>query len=286
MKPFYGIDRTVNKNSPYHEGDSFIAATVSDFTRQSYDRTAEAATAQAERAKLFLPLRWIKTGCGWIAALIALGVARSLGRVTLLDAYENAPSLFWAFGICAAVWLVLTLLGGRKTKTVTAEEHFTQSVRRLESEIDRIHRELGVPENAKEVDVIQLTHRWKDGKLKINTRGMETTPYTNISMRVFRREDQLCFVDLEHRYELPLGGLRCLRKVKKPLLIQGWTKDEPINAEYYKPYRLSMDAYGRIRTRAYGLLELTHEGLDWAVWLPPYEINYISALTGLPVTEE
>ena len=285
MKPFYGIDRTVNKKSPYHEGECFIAATVSDMTRQSYDRALQGATTHVERAKLPWLLRGIKGFTGCTAALIFLGTVRALRNVTLAEAYENAPGLFWACGICAAIWAVLALLGRRKTNVVTGQEDFAMAMRRLDGEIDRIRRELAVPDNAKDVDVVQLAHRWKDGKVKICTRGTETTPYTNVSMPVFRREDMLCFADLEHRYDLPIAELRCLKKVKKPLIIQDWTKEEPINSEFYKPYKLSMDQYNRVHTRAYGLLELTHEGTDWVVWLPPYELNYISALTGLPITE-
>lgn len=286
MKPFYGIDRTVNKNNPHYEGECFIAATVSDLTRQSYERALQGAVTHVEGAKLPLVLRGIKGFCGCVAALIFIGVLRSLGNVSLAEGYANAPGLHWACGVCGLVWAVLALLSRRKSKTVTAQEDFTQAMRRLEGEISRIRMELGVPENAKDVDVVRVAHRWKDGKLKISTKGSETTPYANISMPVYRREDQLCFADLENRYELPISAMTALRRVKKPLVIQDWNKDEPINSEFYKPYKLSMDNYSRVHTKAYGLLELHHNGVDWAVWLPPYELNYISALTGLPITEE
>lgn len=286
MKPFYGIDRTTDKKNTTPEGACFIAATVSDLTRQSYERALSTAAEKLDNAQIPGLLRGAKTLCGWTAALIALGVLRALGNVTIAEAYDNAPFLFWAFGGCAAMWLVLVLLNHRKMKTVTTGEDFTMSARRLESEIDRVLRELQVPENAKEVDVVQVNHRWKDGKLKQNTQGMETTPYTNVPMRVFRREDALCLASTINRFELPIAQLRCLRRVKKPLIIQGWNKEEPINAEFYKPYKLTMDNYERVHTKAYGLLELCHEGVEWAVWLPSYELNYISALTGLPITDE
>ena len=286
MKPFYGIDRTILKKSTFHEGECFIAATVSDLTRQNHERALTHANQLVEQAQLPQGLRLAKTICGWVAAMIAVGVARSLGNVTLSQGYENAPALFWAFGICAAVWAVLAFQGVVKKKKVTEEVDFDRELHRLEGQVDRVFRELGAPENAKEVDVVQLTYRWKNGKLKIHTQGMETTPYTNIPRRVFRREEMLCLADATNRYELPIAEMCCLRLVKKPLVIQGWNKDEPGDAPFYKPYKLAYDGYGRIRTRSYGLLELTHEGEDWAVWLPPYELNYISALTGLPVTEE
>ena len=286
MKPFYGIDRTTLKKNTFHEGDCFIAATVSDMTRQSYERALQSAAKELEATKLNPLLRGLKTVCSWITLIVFLSTIRALRNVTIAEAFENAPFIFWLMGGCSIVWLVLTILTNRKAKTVMAGEDFNMSTRRLESEIDRVFRELQVPEDAKQVDVVQLTYRWKNGTVKISTTGSETTPYTNVSLRVFRREDVLCLADLENRYELPISAMRRLKMVKKPLVIQGWNKEEKLNDPFYKPYKLTMDNYERVHTKSYGLLELSHDGVDWALWLPPYELNYISALTGLPITEE
>lgn len=286
MKPFYGIDRTTLKKNTFHEGDCFIAATVSDMTRQSYERALQSAAKELEATKLNPVLRGLKTVCSWITLFGFLSTIRALRNVTIAEAFENAPFIFWLMGGCGVVWLVLTILTNRKAKNVMEGEGFGQSTRRLEGEIDRVFRELQVPEDAKQVDVVQLTYRWKNGTVKISTTGSETTPYTNVSLRVFRREDVLCLADLENRYELPISAMRRLKMVKKPLVIQGWNKEEKLNDPFYKPYKLTMDNYERVHTKSYGLLELSHDGVDWALWLPPYELNYISALTGLPITEE
>ena len=286
MKPLYGIDRTTLKKNTFHEGDCFIAATVSDMTRQSYERALQSAAKELEATKLNPLLRGLKTVCSWITLIVFLSTIRALRNVTIAEAFENAPFIFWLMGGCGIVWLVLTILTNRKAKTVMAGEDFNMSTRRLEGEIDRVFRELQVPEDAKQVDVVQLTYRWKNGTVKISTTGSETTPYTNVSLRVFRREDVLCLADLENRYELPISAMRRLKMVKKPLVIQGWNKEEKLNDPFYKPYKLTMDNYERVHTKSYGLLELNHDGVDWALWLPPYELNYISALTGLPITEE
>ena len=286
MKPFYGIDRTTLKKNTFHEGDCFIAATVSDMTRQSYERALQSAAKELEATKLNPLLRGLKTVCSWITLFGFLSTIRALRNVTIAEAFENAPFIFWLMGGCGIVWLVLTYLTNRKAKNVMAGEDFNMSTRRLEGEIDRVLRELQVPEDAKQVDVVQLTYRWKNGTVKISTTGSETSPYTNVSLRVFRREDVLCLADLENRYELPISAMRRLKLVKKPLVIQGWNKEEKLNDPFYKPYKLTMDNYERVHTKSYGLLELNHDGVDWALWLPPYELNYISALTGLPITEE
>ena len=286
MKPFYGIDRTENKKNTFHEGDCFIAASTSRAVRSAMERAAEGAAVQLRKSKLPAPLGWARTVCGWAAVLLLFSIVRALRNVTLLEGYENAPAIFWLMGICAAVWLVLTAIGAVIRKNVQATEDFTVAVKRAEDQVDAAFRELGVPADAKDVDVIAISHRWKNGKLKPVAYGLETSERTTEPFKVYRREDRLCFATPEKRYEFRLSELEVLRSVKKHLYSKGWNKEEEFNEGFYKPYKLTMDDYRRIHMRSYGLLELEHEGVRWAIWLPPYELNYISALTGLKIVEE
>lgn len=286
MKPFYGIDRTENKKNTTHEGDCFIAASTSRVVSSAMERAAEGAAVQLRRSKLPSPLGGIRTVCGWIAALALFGIVRALRNVTLIEGYENAPAVFWILGICAAVWLVLAAIGGVIRKNVQSTEDFTVAVKRVEDQVDAAFRELGVPGDAKDVDVIAISHRWKNGKLKPVAYGLETSERTNEPFKVFLREDKLCFANTEHRYEFDRSALQVLRSVKKHLYSKGWNKDVDYDEGFYKPYKLTVDNYNRIHMRSYGLLELKHEGVRWAIWLPPYELNYISALTGLKIVEE
>lgn len=286
MKPFYGIDRTENRKNTFREGDCFIAASTSRAVSSAMERAAEGAAVQLRRSKLPFPLSGIRTVCGWAAALLLFSIIRALRNVTLLEGYENAPFLFWLTGICGAVWLVLTIIGTVIRKNVQATEDFTVAVKRMEDQVDAAFRELGVPADAKDVDVIAISHRWKNGKLKPVAYGLETSERTTEPFKVFLREDRLCFATPENRYEFRLSELQVLRSVKKHIYSKGWNKEEAYDEGFYKPYKLTVDNYGRIHMRSYGLLELEHEGIRWAIWLPPYELNYISALTGLKIVEE
>ena len=286
MKPFYGIDRTENRKNTFREGDCFIAASTSRAVSSAMERAAEGAAVQLRKSKLPFPLGGIRTVCGWAAALLLFSIIRALRNVTLLEGYENAPFLFWLTGICGAVWLVLTVIGAVIRKNVQATEDFTVAVKRVEDQVDAAFRELGVPQDAKDVDVIAISHRWKNGKLKPAAYGLETSERTTEPFKVFLREDRLCFATPEHRYEFRLSELQVLRSVKKHIYSKGWNKEEDYDEGFYKPYKLTVDNYGRIHMRSYGLLELEHEGIRWAIWLPPYELNYISALMGLKIVEE
>ena len=94
MKPFYGIDRTTLKKNTFHEGDCFIAATVSDMTRQSYVRALQSAAKELEATKLNPVLRGLKTVCSWITLIVFLSTIRALRNVTIAEAFENAPFIF------------------------------------------------------------------------------------------------------------------------------------------------------------------------------------------------
>ena len=286
MKPFYGIDRTENKKNTIREGGCFIAAGISGITGSVVEQAAKSADGQNTRAGLPKPLGFVRNSCGFLAFILFFSLIRSARKVTFAQACENAPWVFWILGVCAAVWAVLSVIAAVIGKNVRATDEYAMAQRRLEGALQSAYRELGVPQDAKDVDVIAISHKWKNGKMKPVAYGLEISERYNISFKVFRREDKLCLVDLEHRYELPLSELRCLRSVKKHIYSKGWNKAEQYDVGYYKPYKLTTDNYGRIHMNRYGLLELHHNGEDWAVWLPPYELNYISALTGLPITQE
>lgn len=285
MKPFYGIDRTTVKNNSFHEGGCFIAASVSNVVSGALEKAARESVMADDRAKLPLPLGCLHQGAGVFALLLFGGVIRGVSTVTFAQAYANAPWIFWLLGISAAVWLVLTIAARMVRKKAEGTGEFGIAKKRLDSAVDAAFRELGVPQNVKDVDIICIRFKWKDGKMKPVANGVEISEYTSEPFKVWMREDTLCLANVEHRYEISRQELKCLRVVKKHLYFQGWNKPEAPNQGFYKPYKLTVDKYERIHMKRYGILELEHEGEGWAIWLPPYELNYISALTGLEITE-
>ncbi len=285
MKPFYGIDRTVDKKNTEHLGACFLAAEVSAVQKAQLEQAATELETLERRAGLPGWLNTARNLLGLVTALLFLGLLRGLGNVTLEKALENAPVLFWLLGIFAAVWVVLTAIHWRIRKSVLATEAAGLTENRWARVLENSWLELGVPGEAKDVDVLCRRHKWKNGKLKAATRGLEASENSPEAFRVFVREGQLCFARPEGLYAFPIRELNTLRRVKKHLMMTGWNKDEALDEGFYKPYKLTRDGDGRIHMRAYGLLELRHQGEDWAVWLPGYELNYIAALTGLPITE-
>ncbi len=285
MKYFYGIDRTTDKKNDTHLGEAFLAARISPAQQSQLERTVTEVVELEERSGLPGGLDLLRTILGTLALVVFVGIVRGLSNVTISKAYENAPWLFWLLGICAAAWAVLTLIHRRIRKKVLDTGDADRTERRMEAVLANSWTELGVPADAKEVDVICFRHKWKGDTPKAATRGMETCENTAEVFRVYRKEDTLCFANAEARYEFDLPALKALRKVKKHIVVAEWNKEEPFDKGFYKPYKLTADNYGRIHAKYSGELQLDRQGETWAILLPCYELNYIAALTGLAIAE-
>ena len=156
MKPFWGIDLTNSRSNTELNGKEFLVTTTSDALSQSLEKSAEKAEETLEKAKSPLALRIIRYVCGVAGGLMILSLIRSLGSITLAQAYENAPWIFWILGICVPIWAVLTLAGKRKEKTVLEDEESVQILGNLEGMHKAVFAELAVPADAKTVDILSF----------------------------------------------------------------------------------------------------------------------------------
>lgn len=166
-------------------------------------------------------------------------------------------------------------------RNVLSDEEKTHSFTRLDTAMDAVYRELGVPDDAPAVDILVLTYKQKDGQPVPKTTGMNLTAWFNIENRAFVENDRLCLTDLESRFEFPLAELRRIRTVRKKISIPTWNKETAPDEDIYKPYKLSVDGYECIHFKPYHILELEHEGETWGIYFPCYELPVFEELTGL-----
>lgn len=132
MKPIWGINLTENKKNEEMNGQEFLAATPSAALAQALNRSEEKADATTEKAKLPLAFRLMQNICGFLGAICVVGLLRGMREVTMTQAYENAPWIFWIGGACLAVYGILKLIGMQKEKTVMSTEESAQTFSNLE----------------------------------------------------------------------------------------------------------------------------------------------------------
>lgn len=275
LKPFLGIDLTEDKNNTQLHGDALLIQRPSAGLSQALESSSESANATLEKSKLPLPLRIIQYVCGFSALLMATGILRA--DVSLMQGYRNAPWIYWGAAICAVIWLILWLWSKQKANTVLREEESTMTLSNLERVSRAIYTELGVPADAKQVDILSFYYKTKDGNIKVCEKGMQIGQYLNPVFHIFSDSDNLYLANLEGKYAFPLSSVVRLHTVRKHIRIAGWNKEEKFNEGMYKQYKLTTDNFGCIHCKHYYILEINFNGESWGIYFPPYE---------LPVFEE
>lgn len=284
MKPFFGIDLTKDKKNEEINGVEFLVSKPSAAMTQSFERSSEKAEETIEQSKLPLPLRIGQWICGAVGALVAIGIIRGLGRddgVSLTQAYQNAPWLFWLGGGCLLVWIILKIMSAQKEKTVLQTDESTHVLANLEGVCDAIYTELSVPSDAKEVDILSFYYKQKEDGIKVCEKALQMAPYLNPIFKVFVDEQNLYLANLEGKYAFPLACFKTIRFIKKRIRIISWNKDEKYNKGIYKQYKLTGDDYGCIHCKHYYILEFDYNDELWGIYIPCYELPIFEELTGL-----
>lgn len=284
MKEFFGIDVTRDKNSETLNCQSFLSRQPSPAHISALESAAaalEGLNTKAKLPKVFLIFYYI-VYIGTFTILI--GLLRGLGKVTIQQAYANAPWLFYLAAGFLVAWAVMALWKNRRASGVTSGEEFQAAVRRAEAAAESCLATMAIPDNAPKVDVMSCRYTEKNGKVKYMTAGVNAR-YANPEVRIFAENGALHLADTTHCYAIPLSEIRCLRRINKSVWIAGWNKELSFREGRYKPYKLTSNQYGNVAVKPYYALEILHNGEAYALHFPSYELPVFEAFTGLTATE-
>jgi len=269
LKPFLCIDLTTDKKNEQVNGSEFLVQKASMVLSNALETASNNADTTLENSKIPKAFRIIQYISGIITMLIGLGILRAEASIT--EGYQNAPYLYWTAGVCFLVWLVLWLWGKLKAKTVLETDESTQTFSHLDGISDAVFAELGVPQNAGNVDILQFFYKTKDGNIKVCEKAMQIAQYFNPQFKVFADAKNLYLANLEGKYAFPRSSIVKMHTVKKHIRITGWNKRKALNEGIYKQYKLTADQYGCIHCKYYHILEINHNGESWGIYIPCYE---------------
>jgi hypothetical protein len=284
IKPFLGTDISEDKKSEKINGSEFLAVKPSEALQGAFDSAVDSACRTQESAKLPKPLRVIKWICGAAAAIIVVAVAKAFARgdVTFSQAYLNAPYLFWIGGICLVVWAVLFFASSRKETAVLESDEGSYSIQKLDSMVGTVLAELGVPQDAKSVDILKFKYVVKNEEIKPKlATAFDRTQYENSEFKIFSDESSLCFADVYGKYEIPLEELVGIRTVNKRISVSVWNKETPPTKGEFKQFKLKTNDYGDVFFKPYYILEFNHNGERWGIYFANYDLPAYEEATGL-----
>lgn len=284
MKPFLGTDLTDRNNEPPANGAEFLVAAPSAAMAQALESSAEKADRTVTKSQLPLPLRICQWVTGGVAAIFALGILKGLtgsDGVSIPQAYQNAPWLFWVLGVCLIAWAALKLIGRQKAKTVLESDEGSHALSHLEATCASVYTELAVPADAKDVDILTFYYKVKDGNVKACEKPMQLYSHQNPSFKVFADGENLYLANLEGKFCFPLSSLQAIRRQDTKVRTSGWNKAAAPTEDIYKRYKMSVDQFGCVHSKPHYILELLHGGKVWGIYFPCYELAIFESLTGL-----
>ena len=281
MKPIFGIDITLDKNNENINCDRFISKSISGETKQGFEEKTEGFNDTVKKSQLPGWIQIVKYILGLYAIIVAVGVLRALTSVNIQQAFSNAPVLIISGIVCAALWLGLHLYSKKKEKDVFEEMDAEEQVASIEEDVDKIYEELGVPQNAAAVDILLFKYKEKDGKIIPKTVGMQTCEFFNMEVKIFVRDGKLHLADVENLYSFDMSRLKSIETINKSTSLLSWNKEIGYDEERYKKHKISVNNLGNIIIKPYHILTLEHNGEEWGLYFPCYELEIFEILTGL-----
>lgn len=280
MKPFIGVDITEDKKNESINGLEFAVQSVSEIQSQVLENAQETANEFAKKAKLPLPINAISSICG-VAGFLGIGIiVESTENVTIAELYQKLPWAFWACGLCLVVWATLTVLAKKKERRVFESDEGESTKRRLDMALQGVYTDLGVPENAETVDLLAFRYKSKNDKIVAKETYGSPAIYLNIEFKAFVEDSKLMIADVEKKFAFDLSEIKAIRTVKKHIIIPEWHKETPHNKGEYKQYKLVVNNAG-IHIKKYHIVEFCHNGEEWGIYIPCYELPKFEKLTGL-----
>ena len=238
--------------------------------------------SQAERRHslpgILLIMQYICLVIGMVCcgALVRALAGRS---VSLAQAYHNAPGIFWTGAVTLCIAGLLALWQRVQTAAADRSSGVQAARRKMNNQIRCAKTYLGIPGQVQPVDILLFDYRREAQGLKIlNTAH-------NTEFWLYRDQNSLYIADEYQVYALALQELQRIRVVQHGIPMTGWNKGgQPVQARFRRGGVMWHEG-AAIGLQFCCALELTHNGEQYALLFPGYELPAIQKLTRLPAPE-
>lgn len=279
MKNLFGFQFQEGQEEGVLDGMPFQSAKVSMQQEQLLEKAAEEIEDLEKKATLHPVLQFIMQISFYIGGLCLLSFLVDIWKLSFQQALKDKWFVLIAAVILEGLSLVIFLKQRKKSQEAmkTAEE--TMMMERAQR-LDRASRqELGVPENAADMDIIRVAYQIKKGREKILANE-------NLSIYAYCQDGFLCIADNTQAFKIPLSSIQKVVWVKKRLLLPEWNKKEPYNSKTYKPYHVRKNDAEQYIIRGYYSLRISDARGEFEVMVPEYDEKLLFSLLPAQIPKE
>ncbi|MDD4125903.1 MAG: hypothetical protein PHW77_09310 [Eubacteriales bacterium] len=285
MKNIFGINVTENRKNTEFDGAEFITKRVSETRETKINDAMSGIKKFAKKASLPVWLTVVKYTAAAVIFISVISCLVRIDKIRLSAVYETVPALVYANAISLILFVILVIVGYIKRKSVYRRDDLTVLIQDARCEAAVSRRELEIPGNSVEIDVMMFRYKEKQGRMKISNPFLTYYKYTNFSPYVFLRDDCLCFATLAMVMSFPLDSIKKIRKINKEASLSSWNKDESCDSKKYKKYKIKANSYGVFKIKEFYALTIEKDGEKYELFIPGYDINSIVGLTCIKPVE-
>lgn len=282
-KILFSVNMTDNENIVQREELYFVSNKIDVSQEYKLQQTLNMKAKQELKASIPIVLTVIQAIAFivWVSILAILSKSLTDGT-TFVQVYKNAPVIICMLPIAFVIWLFIFIYDRLIKKKVEESPEFEQSVQQVESVKKSCLSQLGVPEDAVQIDVIIFYYEVIDGKI---TRDKTISiDFINQEKYMYIKDNELFIADLKRVVKIPLNQSTSLKKVNKKIAPMWNKKEEPTKGEY-KKYKIRYDN-GMLIIKPYYIAHID-VGVDvYDLYIPAYDISKFINLTGLTIDNE
>ncbi len=287
MKHLFSVDRTIDHTHDEFDPTPYVAARVSDEVREKLNaafseevinptpaETEETAAAKRKIRRSW----WLCVGCaagaiGVYVTLELLGVMESASAALALPLILLVASMVFNF---RARKLERARMSAARPDTST---DIKAAVERFEAASREAARELGIPDDAKALDVFPFYYKIKNGT---PARLGKRDRYENLGVSAYRMGDRLCLATAQERLEIPLSDIQGYRVYDREYTVDMWLKEQASDSETYAKYHIRKSGFLGRRARTLCGVVIRHaDGEEYELLIPGYDLPVLQALMPL-----
>lgn len=281
MKPIFCTDITVNKNNTEINGTEFITRSISEEKRAEMDERADELQRMISQARLPGWMTTLRSIAGFASLIMAMNLMNIFLEKGFSALFANDQIMGTSICFAAvATWFYLSRLGRMKVKNMENDPLLKTKNNELEIEIALMMHEMGVPTNAKSMDVLVFNYKTKDGEVIPVSPMMMPSIFMNFECKAYRDGDNICLADSDSVYSFAKSEIKTLRKVDSKATVYSWNKQESPTDPKYASYGLILNKLGMATTTCYYILEVERDGNTFGLYVPGYEADMLREVFG------
>lgn len=282
MKPIFCTDVTVNKNNTEINGKEFITRSIPEEKREKMDERASVLQNKLVNAQTPGWMVTVRSIAGFAALVMAMNlfnVAMEKGFSAIFGENHVTGTIICLGAI--AVWLYLSHEEKNRRKQAEADPEIKRISAEIEVDIAMMMHEMGVPDNAKSMDILVFNYKVKDGQVMPVAPMMIPNVFMNFECKIFDGGDSVCLADGDSVYSFERSEIKGIRKVDSKITVYSWNKEEAISDPKFAPYSISTNKMGMVSCPYYYLVEIERGGEIHGLYIPCYEAERIREIFGL-----